>query len=73
MNIKDEHLKEVCGFGSGAKTCGYLTVDAVSFKCAKGTKYEHDISLYQARNQLIPMGDNCSGSPDFIPTKKEPS
>jgi hypothetical protein len=66
--ITQEHVNNVCGVGTGAKTCSYIMMSSEGWECAKGTMVERAINERRETGTMNAMGNNCSGSPDFKPT-----
>lgn len=64
MKIGLQQVQNVCGIGTGDKTCSYLAVGA-AWECMKGTPTEQLIIERRGRGSINAMGDNCSGPPNF--------
>lgn len=69
MVLPDDHIKNICALGQGRSTCSFLMLDGAGFECAKGTGIDNIIAERRILGQMVAMGDNCSGPPDFVPTK----
>jgi len=60
---------DVCRVGKGKATCSFLIAGAGGLCCAKGSTFEAPLRKRREEGSMGALGDNCSGSPDFTPTK----
>jgi len=68
--LDKEHLKNVCKLGRGAVTCSYLGMGTEGAECLKSTSFQRIINQRRAEKSIRAIGDNCSGPPNFKPTKE---
>jgi hypothetical protein len=66
----EAHLKKVCRHGQGAEACKFLAVGGAGGPlCMKANAKYKLAHFYRKVDQKIfpgdPLGDNCSGAPDF--------
>lgn len=57
----DDHTKDVCKIGHGAKTCRYLTMGGGGWSCEKFSAMSHSFDLKVERGLMHAAGDNCDG------------
>jgi hypothetical protein len=61
--IKDKkHLKHICRFGQGEKTCRYLASGTRGIECAKHDPELRPVIDRRVKNDdFVAQGDNCEG------------
>jgi hypothetical protein len=69
--IPAEHLLKVCRPVTGPTCCAYLASrDLSNYFCAKGSPdLRRVIDDRLARGAMNATGDNCSGPPDYVPSR----
>lgn len=67
--IPEGYRDTVCKMGQGGATCSFLMFGGSQFECAKGSPFESNIRQRLKEGSIRAVGDNCSGPPDFTPTK----
>ena len=70
MEVTKKQAEEICKIGKGTQTCSFLMMGGNGFECAKQTSFESAILVRRNAGKMNAMGNNCSGPPDFEPTKE---
>lgn len=69
--VSIEHARNVCGLGRETFACSFLALSSEDgWVCLKNSAMEAVINRRRAERTTAAMGDNCSGPPDFVPTKE---
>lgn len=69
--VSIEHARNVCGLGGETFACSFLALSSEDgWVCLKGSATEAVINQRRVNKSTNAMGDNCSGPPDFTPTKE---
>jgi len=71
IKLEDEHARKVCGLGNGVFVCSFLAISSDGFECLRGSDAEEIIYLRRLNDEMNALGINCSGPPNFVPSKKE--
>ena len=71
MIISKDQAKNVCLLGKGPTCCSYVGMGEDTIVCLKDTAHHMELFRRRMTGAMKAMGDNCSGPPDFIPTKEE--
>lgn len=67
--VTETQLATLCRPGKGAETCSFLMYGPDGFECAKHSGFAPLLEAKRAAKSIRALGDNCSGAPDFTPTK----
>ena len=59
--INKAHLKSVCKFKHGDKTCRYICLCVNGYVCVKKTKMKNALDENVKKNKMSAKGDNCEG------------
>lgn len=71
--LTEEQTMRLCRTGHVPTTCSFLVYAAkAGWVCAKGSDLEPMINDRRARKDMVAMGNNCSGPPDFTPLYDRP-
>jgi len=59
--IVSSHLKNVCKFKCGQKTCKYIGLSVIGFVCVKKTPIKKILDSMSDNNEISAKADNCEG------------